>query len=130
MIKMPESVLLSTSKSFFFSDNTNVCKCNRNIFVSTFIGKISNGLMIPEIISSLFKPLIYVVDSPLGIIIISIITQLLWLVGLHGSSIVSGIIGAFETGNLTNADLVTKGASPEFIYTEPFRAFFYDSREW
>lgn len=93
--------------------------------VSIFIGKISNGLMIPEIISSLFKPLIYVVDSPLGIIIISIITQLLWLVGLHGSSIVSGIIGAFEIGNLTiNADLVTKGASPEFIYTEPFRAFF------
>ena len=89
------------------------------------VQKLSGGLLIPELIKALFKPLVVAVDSPFGIILISVVTQVLWLVGLHGSSIVSGVVGAFELGNLTaNAALVTQGLSPEYIYTEPFRAFF------
>ena len=93
--------------------------------LSLLAQKLSEGLLIPELIKAVLQPLVVAVDSPFGIILISVVTQVLWLVGLHGSSIVSGVVGAFELGNLTaNAELVTQGLVPEFIYTEPFRAFF------
>lgn len=124
MIRMPESVPAPV-KASFASIIPMIVNAVGIFLISLLVQKLSNGLLIPELVSTLFKPLVMIVDSPFGIIIISIITQLLWLVGLHGSSIVSGVIGAIEIGNLTaNADLVTQGLMPEFIYTEPFRAFF------
>ncbi len=124
MIKMPDSVPAPV-KASFASIIPMIVNAVGIFLISLLVQKLSNGLLIPELIGTLFKPLVMIVDSPFGIILISIITQLLWLVGLHGSSIVTGVIGAFEIGNLTaNADFVTQGLLPEYIYTEPFRAFF------
>lgn len=108
-----ESILPLTLISLFF------------YFTSLIVQNLSSGMLIPELIGRLFTPLTSLVDSPIGIILISVITQLLWLVGLHGSSIVSGVVGAWELGNLaSNAESVLQGSLPEYIYTEPFRAFF------
>lgn len=123
-IKMPDAVPAPV-KASFASIIPLVINAVGIFLISLLIQKVSDGLLIPELIKALFKPLVVAVDSPFGIILISVVTQVLWIVGLHGSSIVSGVVGAFELGNLTaNAGLVTQGLMPEYIYTEPFRAFF------
>ena len=123
-IKMPDAVPAPV-KASFASIIPLVINAVGIFLISLLIQKVSGGLLIPELIKALFKPLVVAVDSPFGIILISVVTQVLWIVGLHGSSIVSGVVGAFELGNLTaNAGLVTQGLMPEYIYTEPFRAFF------
>lgn len=124
VIKMPDAVPAPVKASF--ASITPLAVSAVGIFLlSLLVQNLTNGLLIPGLIGSIFKPLVKAVDSPFGIILISIVTQLLWAVGLHGSSIVSGVVGAFELGNLTaNADLVSKGLAAQHIYSEPFRAFF------
>lgn len=124
VIKMPDAVPAPVQASFA-SITPLIVNAVGIFLLSSLVQAVTNGSLIPDLISLLFKPLVVAVDSPFGIIVISVVTQLLWLVGLHGSSIVSGVVGAFELGNLTaNADLVTQGLAPQYIYTEPFRAFF------
>lgn len=124
MIKMPDAVPAAV-KASFASIIPLIVNAVGVFLLSLLVQKLSEGLLIPELIKAALQPLVVAVDSPFGIILISVVTQVLWLVGLHGSSIVSGVVGAFELGNLTaNAELVTQGLVPEFIYTEPFRAFF------
>lgn len=123
-IKLPASVPAPVQASFAsiipLAVNALIIFC-----LSLFVQSAFNGMLLPDLVKSLFKPLVVAIDSPVGIIIISIVTQLLWLAGLHGSSIVSGLIGAFEIGNMVkNAEVVSQGLVPEFVYTEPFRAFF------
>lgn len=123
-IKMPDAVP-EPVKASFASIIPLVFNAVGFFLLSLLVQKLSGGLLIPDLIKSLFAPFVFAVDSIIGIFVISIITQLLWVVGLHGSSIVSGLIGAFELGNLAaNAESVTQGLAPAFIYTEPFRAFF------
>lgn len=124
VIKMPDAVPAPV-KASFASITPLIVNAVGVFLISLLAQKLSHGLLIPELIKAVFQPLVVAVDSPFGIIIISLVTQVLWLVGLHGSSIVSGVVGAFELGNLTaNAALVTQGLEPHYIYTEPFRAFF------
>ena len=123
-IKLPESVPAPVQASFA-SIIPLVFNALLVFFLSLFVQKTTNGMLIPDLVKSLFKPPVVAIDSPLGIVLISVVTQILWLAGLHGSSIVSGLIGAFEIGNLVkNAEVVSQGMMPEFVYTEPFRAFF------
>jgi len=123
-IKMPDSVP-EPVKASFASLIPLILNAILFFFISWGIQNYTGGQLIPDLIQNLFSPLLGIVDSPLGIVIISILTQLLWLVGLHGSSIISGVVGAFELGNLAaNAEAITAGGTAEYIYTEPFRAFF------
>ncbi|MDU5086003.1 MAG: PTS transporter subunit EIIC [Anaerococcus vaginalis] len=124
LIKMPEAVP-EPVKASFASIIPLVVNVVGIFLISLLVQSLTGGLLIPDLIKKLFSPFVFAVDSVVGIFLISIVTQLLWVVGLHGSSIVSGLVGAFELGNLAaNAEAVTKGLAPEFIYTEPFRAFF------
>lgn len=124
LIKMPDSVP-EPVKASFASIIPLVVNVVGIFLISLLVQSLTGGLLIPDLIKKLFSPFVFAVDSVVGIFLISIVTQLLWVVGLHGSSIVSGLVGAFELGNLAaNAEAVTKGLAPEFIYTEPFRAFF------
>ena len=124
LIKMPDAVP-EPVKASFASIIPLVVNVVGIFLISLLVQSLTGGLLIPDLIKKLFSPFVFAVDSVVGIFLISIVTQLLWVVGLHGSSIVSGLVGAFELGNLAaNAEAVTKGLAPEFIYTEPFRAFF------
>lgn len=124
LIKMPDAVP-EPVKASFASIIPLVVNVVGIFLISLLVQSLTGGLLIPDLIKKLFSPFVFAVDSVVGIFLISIVTQLLWVVGLHGSSIVSGLVGAFELGNLAaNAEAVTKGLTPEFIYTEPFRAFF------
>lgn len=124
LIRMPEAVP-EPVKASFASIIPLVVNVVGIFLISLLVQSLTGGLLIPDLIKKLFSPFVFAVDSVVGIFLISIVTQLLWVVGLHGSSIVSGLVGAFELGNLAaNAEAVTKGLAPEFIYTEPFRAFF------
>lgn len=123
-IRLPDSVPAAISASFSAIIPLLV---NIVIFygISIVIQNIS-GKLIPQLIMDSLSPLVTAVDSAFGIIVISIMTQLLWLVGLHGSSIVSAVVGPFESSNLAlNAAAVAEGAEMlPHIYTTPFRAFF------
>ncbi|MBU5592960.1 PTS transporter subunit EIIC [Clostridium sp. MSJ-4] len=123
VIKMPDSVPPAIMASF---ESIIPLAVSVILFFLVSLGIESiSGMLIPELIMKAIHPLVGAVDSPGGIIVISILTQLLWVVGLHGSSIVTGAVGVFELGNLANnANLVSLGKEAAFIYTEPFRAFF------
>lgn len=123
VIKMPDSVPPAIMASF--ESIIPLAVCAILFYAISLIVQSTSGMLIPQLVMKALQPLVGAVDSPGGIIVISLLTQLLWLVGLHGSSIVSGAVGAFEIGNLVNnANLVSAGKQAAFIYTEPFRAFF------
>ena len=123
VIKMPDSVPPAITASF-----ESIIPMTVSVLLFYGISLLvqsKSGMLIPQVIMKGLQPIVGAVDSLGGIIVISIITQLLWLVGLHGSSIVSGAVGVFEIGNLANnADLIAAGKAPIFIYTQSFRAFF------
>ncbi|WP_018659017.1 PTS sugar transporter subunit IIC [Allofustis seminis] len=124
IIKMPDAVPAPVKASFENIVPLAVVVIG-TFLLSLTVQNVTGGLLIPQLVGVLFQPLSHVVNSWVGIIIISIVTQLLWFVGLHGSSIVSGIVGIYELGNLAaNSTSMTQGMAPEFIYTETFRAFF------
>lgn len=123
-IRMPDSVPPAVSASF-----SAIIPLLINVVLFyglSLFAQSATGKLIPQLIMDSLAPLVKAVDSVWGIILISIVTQLLWLVGLHGSSIVSGVIGAFEATNLAmNAEAVSAGAEAlPYVYTTPFRAFF------
>lgn len=83
------------------------------------------GAPVPQLIMNIFKPLISAVDSPFGVFFVAILAQLLWSVGIHGSSVVGSIANPFKEANLAaNAAAHAAGQPMPAIFTTPFWSFF------
>lgn len=83
------------------------------------------GVPFPQFIMNLFKPLISAVDSPFGVVFVALLAQLLWAVGIHGSSVVGAIANPFKEANLAaNAAAQAAGEAMPTIFTTPFWAFY------
>jgi len=83
------------------------------------------GVPVPQMIMNLFKPLIAAVDSPFGIAFVALLAQLLWAVGIHGSSVVGAIANPFKESNLAaNAAAQAAGEAMPYVFTPAFWSFF------
>lgn len=116
-IKMPEGVPPAIMASF--ESITTVGIVALIIWLIRTVGDIN----IPEVIMSAFKPFVLVADTLPAILIANILHQLLWSVGIHGTSVVIwGVVAPFLTQNLAaNAQAHLAGQAIPYFWTEPMQ---------
>ncbi|WP_165311803.1 PTS sugar transporter subunit IIC [Vibrio ziniensis] len=82
-------------------------------------------MLLPETIMAIFKPLISASDSLIAILFAVFLAHALWFAGIHGASIVTGIMAPFWLVNLgMNQDALAAGQPLPTIFLEPFWQFF------
>ncbi|WP_194435536.1 PTS sugar transporter subunit IIC [Vibrio fluminensis] len=121
-IKMPEAVPPKISASFDLLIPI--------VFISIIIVTIntllaSHDLKIPSAIMELFKPLVMASDSYLAALLAVMLIQLLWFSGIHGGSVVGGIIAPMLLVNLgLNQEALAAGEPLPKIFVNPLVDFF------
>lgn len=124
-IKLPESVPPAIAKSFELLLPIIVVIL---IFqpLSIFVQN-KTGMMIPELIMNLFRPLIRASDTLPAVIFILLIVHLLWFCGLHGVNVVVAIINPIILTNLAEnqAALQAGDALPRIFAGGFLDAFVY-----
>ncbi|MCE9898417.1 PTS sugar transporter subunit IIC [Raoultella terrigena] len=79
------------------------------------------GMIIPEAIMSLVKPLVAASDTLPAILISVLVCQVLWFAGIHGALIVTGIMNPFWMANLSiNQAAMAAGTTIPHIYVQGF----------
>lgn len=91
VIKLPENVPQNVSQAFVALIPSTVV-----IVFWWLVGHVG-GINLPEVIQSVFEPLVQVGDTEGAMLITVILNRLLWSVGIHGSNIVSSVAGTFWT---------------------------------
>lgn len=119
-IKMPDSVPPNVSKSFSSLIPTIIVLFS--VAIISFIFIQVTGMYLSEAIYTLLAvPVTAAFQNPMGIILCAMIGSIFWICGLHGASIVNGIINPIViTALQTNADLILKGQPATEIVTKPF----------
>ncbi len=122
-IKMPDGVPPAIAASFDALIPVFIMVCT--LYPISVIFKNVTGMSIPEGVMELFKPLVAGVDTLPAILFAVFLAHLLWFAGIHGSSIVGGILTPFYLSNISanQAALEAGGAIP-YIFTQPFWAFY------
>lgn len=79
------------------------------------------GMIIPEAIMSLVKPLVAASDTLPAILLSVLVCQVLWFAGIHGALIVTGIMNPFWMANLSvNQAAMAAGQAIPHIYVQGF----------
>lgn len=79
------------------------------------------GMIIPEAIMSLVKPLVAASDTLPAILLSVLVCQVLWFAGIHGALIVTGIMNPFWMANLSvNQAAMAAGTAIPHIYVQGF----------
>ena len=79
------------------------------------------GMIIPEAIMSLVKPLVAASDTLPAILLSVLVCQVLWFAGIHGALIVTGIMNPFWMANLSvNQAAMAAGTAIPHIYVRGF----------
>lgn len=88
VIKLPENVPPMVSQAFV--------SLVPSLVVVLFWWTIGHVLKlnIPEIIQSIFEPLVKIGDTPVAVVFASFLNRILWAVGIHGGNIVSSVGGS------------------------------------
>ncbi len=83
------------------------------------------GMLLPEAIMAIFKPLISAADSLPAILFAVFLCHILWFAGIHGAAIVGGILQPFWLVNLgLNQDALAAGQPLPHIFIESFWQYF------
>lgn len=91
-------------------------------FLAVFI-----NLNIPQIFLSLFSPLVMAGDSLPAVLGITFLNRALWMVGIHGSNVISGVTGPLLT-TMATANLEAFGNGQDLPYIAS--TYFYDVYVW
>lgn len=119
-IRLPDMVPANIAKSFSSLIPTIIVTVGVSGF-AFFFEKIVGQNISDFIFSTLQAPIGIVFQHPLGIIFSGIFAALFWIVGIHGASIVTGIINPITYEALQkNMDAVAAGLQPTEIVTKPF----------
>ncbi|AGB42409.1 PTS system, lactose/cellobiose family IIC component [Halobacteroides halobius DSM 5150] len=87
--------------------------------------KAATGVIFPELLMNTLAPAINSLDSPLAFVVLILITQLLWFVGLHGYAITSSIFLPLGTQYLAaNAAAQAAGEPLTYVFTHGFYVYF------
>ncbi|MGF1909844.1 PTS transporter subunit EIIC [Vibrio kasasachensis] len=121
-IKMPEAVPPKISASFDLLIPI--------VFISIIVVAINtllaqHDLKIPSAIMEVFKPLVMASDSYFAALLAVMLIQLLWFSGIHGGSVVGGIIAPMLLVNLgLNQEALAAGEPLPKIFVNPLVDFF------
>ena len=119
-IKMPDSVPPNVANSFSALIPTIIVLFGVAAISFGFVQ--ITGMYLSEAIYKLLAvPVTAAFQNPMGIILCAMIGAIFWVCGLHGASIVNGVINPIViTALQTNADLVLANQAPTEIVTKPF----------
>lgn len=108
-IKLPESVPENVANSFTALIPAAVL-ITGSLLVYIFFDKVFNSTMIEWIYQVIQTPLQGITDSFGGALLIGFLVPFLWFFGVHGSTIVGGIMGSLlQTNSLENQDIINSG---------------------
>lgn len=99
-IKLPEQVPPGVSRSFEVLIPVIIIMITLhplNLFIEH-----ATGMILPEAIMAILKPLVAASDSLLAVILAVLLCQILWFAGIHGTMIVTGIMNPFWMANLAS----------------------------
>ena len=83
------------------------------------------GMLLPEAIMAIFKPLVSASDSLGAILLATLLCHILWFAGIHGAAIVGGILQPFYLVNLgANQAALAAGQPLPHVFIEAFWSFF------
>ncbi|WP_208480866.1 PTS sugar transporter subunit IIC [Escherichia coli] len=99
-IKLPELVPPGVSRSFEVLIPVIVIMITLHP-LNLFIEHVT-GMILPEAIMAMLKPLVAASDSLLAVILAVLLCQILWFAGIHGTMIVTGIMNPFWMANLAS----------------------------
>lgn len=123
-IKMPDSVPPAVAQSF----NTLIPESMVIILfaVVTFIYVQVSGQTIPELITLIISaPLQIALESPFGLVVVQLLTQILWFFGLHGQNIVSSVTSPSMLAAIQqNIDAFNAGHVVPNIVTNPWTGMY------
>ena len=118
-IRLPEQVPTGVARSFEVLIPVLVIILTLhplNLFIES-----ETGMILPQAIMSLVKPLVSASDSLPAILISLFICQVLWFAGIHGALIVTGIMNPFWMANLAeNQAALAAGGELTHIYLQGF----------
>lgn len=119
VIRFPEGVPPAVSKSFSALIPGIVS------LTALFILRCVFGVNIPELVISLFSPLVFALNSYPGILVYMVVSQLLWCVGIHGQSVLN-TVGApiFLTYITANTEAFNAGQPIPYITATGFIPWF------
>ena len=81
----------------------------------------STGMILPQAIMSLVKPLVAASDSLPAMLLAILVCQILWFAGIHGALIVTGIMNPFWMANLAaNQAAMAAGQPLPHIFLQGF----------
>ncbi|MGR5144613.1 PTS sugar transporter subunit IIC [Photobacterium sp. DNB23_23_1] len=88
----------------------------------------NTGMIIPAAIMAMFEPFVSASDSLYAVLLVSLMAQVLWWAGVHGSAITNGIIAPFVLSNLTVNQTAFANGVPgtdlPTIFAQPMLDFF------
>ena len=118
VIKMPDGVPPAVATSFAALIPGG---CALLLF---WVLRVLLGLDINQLITSLFSPLVVGLSTCPGMLFMTFLTLLLWVFGIHGNNVVSGIASPIYLTLLTaNINAVSQGVTPPYITAEGFLLF-------
>ena len=118
VIKMPDGVPPAVATSFAALIPGG---CALLLF---WVLRVLLGLDINQLITSLFSPLVVGLSTCPGMLFMTFLTLLLWVFGIHGNNVVSGIASPIYLTFLTaNINAVSQGVTPPYITAEGFLLF-------
>lgn len=123
-IKMPESVPSGIAKTFESLAPTVLTLFIVSVISFTFI-KLTGSNLADAIFNVIQTPLQGVMQFPLGILLIILVSQILWVFGLHGANITSAIREPLMVAAIaTNMAAVASGEAAALIVAKPFWTVF------
>lgn len=119
IIKMPDSVPLGIARSI-----NSIIPVALTVIIFGLVRVATNMLGTPvnDLITVWFQtPVLSLVSSPVGLVVIYFFYMLLWGFGIHSASIMNGILEPLYLINLTaNADAIAAGSAATNVMTKPF----------
>lgn len=114
-IKMPEGVPPAVAQSF-----TSLLPAFA-VIILVWIVRVILGIDLNEIIQVIFQPLVFGLDSFLGLMIYTLLVTMLWTAGIHGDHALAGIATPIFLSNLAaNTAAFQAGATPPHIAVDGF----------
>ncbi len=123
-IRLPEEVPVMTRNGFQLL--MPLLAIMLSITLVNALLKQNIGMILPDMISEAFRPLIIASDTLTALIITIVICNLLWFVGIHGALIVTGIMNPFwMTYLFENQQALANNITPlPHIYLQGFWDFY------
>jgi PTS system cellobiose-specific IIC component len=123
-IRLPEEVPVMTRNGFQLL--MPLLAIMLSITLVNALLKHNTGMILPDMISEAFRPLIIASDTLTALIISIVICNLLWFIGIHGALIVTGIMNPFwMTYLFENQQALANNVTPlPHIYLQGFWDFY------